>query len=478
MKIFVCNPPFLPRYSRPQRSPAVTKSGTLYYPLFLASTAGVLEEDGFQVDFVDAPAEGLDRPAFLSRAEDFHPDLVVMETSTPSFHNDREVMVLLKKRLPRALMAMVGTHVSALPEEALQPDGAVDVVVRGEYEYTVRDLARALRDGRDWQNLRGTSFLRDAEEVVHNPEGEWIADLDALPFVSRTYRKHLDIRNYFNPNALYPMVTIISSRGCPFSCDFCLYPQVLTGNRLRCRSPGNLVEEMAYICEAFPGVKSIFFEDDTFTSSRKRCLEISDLILKRGVKISWTTNARADLDYEELSLMKAAGCRSLCVGFESASREHLQAVHKGTRVERMFDFMASAREAGILIHGCFMVGFPGETRETMEQTLQLALKLKPDTIQVYPMMVYPGTRSYRWFKEHDLLLTENYRQWLTDKGLHNCVIRTEDVSSEELLQFCYTARRRFYLRPGYLLYKMAQVCRHPAELVRTLKALKTFIRHL
>jgi len=456
----------------------VTKSGTLYFPLFLASTVGVLEQDGFKVDFLDAPAQAIDREAVLSRAESFQPDLVIMETSTPSFHSDREIMVSMKKRLPGAVTAMAGTHVSALPENALEADGAVDLVIRGEYEYTSRSLARALREGKDWRHIKGISYLRNGEERVNNPGREFIQDLDALPYVSGVYKKHLNIRDYFNPNALFPMVTIISSRGCPYACDFCLYPQVLTGSKLRCRSPGHVVEEIAYITEAFPEAKSVFFEDDTFTSSRKRCLEISSLILKRGLKIAWTANARADLDYEILSLMKAAGCRSLCVGFESASREHLQAVRKGTRVERMFDFMAAAKRAGILIHGCFMVGFPGETRQTMEATLKLALKLNPDTIQVYPLMVYPGTRSYTWFKEKNLLTTEDYRQWLTAEGLHNCVIKTDALSSEELNRFCYSARRRFYLRPRYLLYKLAQVSHHPGELIRTVKAFRTFIRHL
>ena len=430
MKVFICNPPFLPKFSRSQRSPAVTKSGTIYFPIFLASTAGVLEADGFEVDLVDAPAESIDRQAFLQKAVSFQPALVIMETSTPSFYDDRELMVLVKKRLPGVITAMAGTHVSALPGMAFEADGAVDLVIRGEYEYTVRDLARAVRDGTDWRHLKGVSYLKNGEEMVSNPDREFIEDLDALPFVSRTYKKFLNIDNYFNPNALYPMVTIISSRGCPHACDFCLYPQVLTGNKLRCRSPESVTDEIAYIIEAFPRAKSIFFEDDTFTSSRKRCLEISSLMMKRGLTIPWTANARGDLDYEVLSLMKAAGCRCLCVGFESASREHLRIVHKGTRVEKMFDFMAAAKKAGILIHGCFIVGFPGETKESMEETLKLALRLNPDTIQVYPMMVYPGTRSYAWFKENKLLSTEDYRQWLTPKGLHNCVIRTEELSSE------------------------------------------------
>jgi radical SAM superfamily enzyme YgiQ (UPF0313 family) len=250
------------------------------------------------------------------------------------------------------------------------------------------------------------------------------------------------------------------------------------GHRLRMRSVENVLDEIEYIIGAFNGVKAIFFEDDTFTANRKRCVELSEGIIKREIKISWTANARANLDFETMKAMRVAGCRSLCVGFESGSQEMLDNIKKKTVLENMGRFMEDARRAGILIHGCFMVGLPGETLQTMRMTLDLAKRLNPDTVQFYPMMIYPGTEAYDWYRDRGLLTTGDYSKWLTPAGLHNTVIRTEHLSSEELVRFCDNARREFYLRPAYLFYKLRQVVAHPEELPRTLKSARTFMKYL
>jgi radical SAM superfamily enzyme YgiQ (UPF0313 family) len=179
-----------------------------------------------------------------------------------------------------------------------------------------------------------------------------------------------------------------------------------------------------------------------------------------------------------MRIMKKAGCRCLCVGFESGNQGVLDSMRKKITVEGMENFMQNARKAGILIHGCFMVGLPGETRETMIQTLDLAKRLSPDTVQFYPVMIYPGTEAYRWYQERGLIATQDFSQWITPGGLHNTVIRTDELSSEELVRFCDFARRKFYLRPGYFFYKLRQMILNPEEVRRNLKAARTFIRYL
>lgn len=477
MKILLLNPPFLEHFSRPQRSPAVTKSGTIYYPMWLAYAAGVLEKSGFEVDFIDAPADNYSVGDVFSRAKGFNPKLIALETSTPSIFNDVEIAGRLKDILPDTFIILVGTHVSALPEETLLTDRRIDAIARKEYDYTLRDLALALQNKQDIKKIVGISYW-EGEIITHNPLRHFIEDLDEIPFVSKTYKKFLDIRNYFNPNALYPMVTITTSRGCPFSCTFCVYPQTLMGRGFRLRSIENVVDEMEYIVDQFPHAKAIFFEDDTMTINKKRCHDLAELIMKRRIKISWTANARVGLDYETMKVMKEAGCRCFCVGFESGSQMILDNMKKKIKLEQMELFMKNAKKAGILIHGCFMVGFPNETRETMEQTLDLAKRLNPDTVQFYPMMVYPGTEAYNWYKEKGLLLANDFSKWLTPKGLHNTVIWTEELSSDDLVNFCDYARRAFYLRPRYLLYKCRQMITHPREIKRTAKSLKTFSKYL
>ena len=477
MKILLLNPPFLEKFSRPQRSPAVTKSGTLYFPIWLASAAGVLEDRGFEVDLVDAPADGHGLEHVVERARRLNPSLIVLDTSTPSIHNDVAVAARLKDEVPGAFVTLVGTHVSALPGETLELNAKVDAVARYEYDYTIAELARTISEGGDPKDVAGLSLRVDGK-IVHNPPRPFIEDLDGLPFVSRVYKKFLDIENYFNPNALYPMVTITTSRGCPFPCTFCVYPQTLMGRGFRVRSVENVVAEMEYIVENFPKARAVFFEDDTLTVNKKRCKALSELIIKRGVKISWTANSRVGLDYETMRLMKEAGCRSLCVGFESGSQKILDNMKKRTRAEEMVSFMNDAKRAGVLVHGCFMAGLPGETEETLLETLELAKRLSPDTAQFYPVMVYPGTEAYAWYSERGLINTSDFSRWLTPEGLHNTVISTDALTSEEIVRFCDRARREFYLRPGYIIYKLGQMFSHPREIRRTFKASRTFLKYL
>lgn len=477
MRILLLNPPFHRKFSRPQRSPAVTKSGTLYFPMWLAYAAGLLGENGFDIDFIDAPADGYTIEDVVERVKRFQPSLIVSDTSTPSIYNDVAVAVQLKEICPSSFVTLVGTHVSALPEETLNINNKIDAVAQYEYDYTLLDIAKTLSVKGDLQKIPGLCF-RENGRIHHNPRRSYLENLDELPFVSKVYKKFLKIENYFNPNALYPMVTITTSRGCPFPCTFCVYPQTLMGRGFRARSAENVVAEMEYIVENFPQAKAIFFEDDTMTVNKNRCKELSELILKKKIKISWTANARVGLDYETMRIMKEAGCRSFCVGFESGSQKILDNMKKKSKLEEMELFMKNAKKAGVLIHGCFMAGLPGETKETLQETLELSKRLNPDTVQFYPVMVYPGTEAFAWYKEKGLIQTSDFSQWLTQEGLHNTVVSTEELSSADLVKFCDAARRSFYLRPSYLLYKLVQMILHPKEIKRTLKSARVFSKYL
>jgi len=302
--------------------------------------------------------------------------------------------------------------------------------------------------------------------------------LDILPFVSNIYKKFLRIEDYFNPNALYPMVTILASRGCPYRCNFCLYPQTMMGRRYRTRKPEKVAEEMQYIEEVFPNARSVFFEDDTFTVSKDFVKMLCEEIMQRGVSISWSANARADVDFDTLRLMKRAGLRELCVGFESGDERSLSAMEKGISRKEMKRFVMDAKKAGILVHGCFVVGLPHEGPKELERTLDWALELSPDTVQFYPIMVYPGTRAFELYKKEGLLAVTRYRDWLTPSGLHNATVNTKHLKGKELVKFCDHARRRFYLRPSYLIYKLIQSIRTPREIRRNVKAFRRLLFYL
>src|SRR4030043_816921 len=269
MKVLLLNPPFLKNFSRSQRSPAVTRSGTLYYPMWLAYAAALADKEKHDIDFIDAPADGFDLNYVINRIRDFSPVLIVIDTSTPSIYNDIKVCEGLKEVLPGVFILLVGTHVSALPGDSLRLSNSVDAVAVGEYDYTVKEIAEVLSGKRDIGSVKGI-FYRNSGEVVCNKSRPLIGDLNELPFVSTIYKRFLKIENYFNPNALYPMVTITTSRGCPFRCTFCVYPQTLMGRRSRLRSIENVVGEIEYIVENVLHPKTIFFEDASLTKNKQR----------------------------------------------------------------------------------------------------------------------------------------------------------------------------------------------------------------
>jgi anaerobic magnesium-protoporphyrin IX monomethyl ester cyclase len=477
------NPPFHPRFSRPQRSPAVIKSGTLYYPIWLSCATGLLESEGYEVKLVDAPAEGYDIENIKAMVKEFRPSMIVMDTSTPSIFSDVKVAKALKESQPESFVVFVGTHVSATPEESLSLSQSIDAIARREYDYTLLELANLLKTegpspkAGKLETIRGLSFRSDGQ-IIHNPDRPFLKDLDKLPFLSEVYKRHLKVENYFYSITQYPEITIVTGRGCPHHCNYCVYPQTMFGHLFRHRSPENVVEEFKYIQENFPQVKEIFIEDDTLTVNRKYCRELCQLLIKEKVYMPWTANSRADLDFETLRLMKEAGCRLLCIGVESGNQQILDNINKRLKLNQVEEFMEHARKAKILVHACFMVGNPGETKETMKETLTFAKKLKPDTAQFFPLMVYPGTEAFEWAKTHGYLITTNYSQWLTEEGLHNCIISTPEVSNKELVAFCDYARRSFYLRPIYILSKVSQIITHPSEAKRIVKASKTFFRYL
>ena len=479
MKVLMLNPPFLPKYSRSSRSPAVTKSGTIYYSLWLSYATGVLEKAGHEVLFIDAPAEGLELSQIRNRIENFSPAMAVFDTSTPSINSDIKVLEEVKSWFAGKLVTvLVGTHPSALADETMALSPSVDVIARREYDYTLRDLADRLHAGNvDFTEVLGITY-RDGTEIKRTEDRPYIENLDEIPWVSNVYKKHVNINNYFYAHTKPPVISFFAGRGCPNKCFYCVYPQVMFGHKYRHRSAEDIVGELEYITKEFPDVKEVLIDDDNFTVDQEHVLRICELITMKGIKISWTVEARVNLRYDVMVAMKKAGCRLLVTGFESGVQLILDNIDKGATTNQAEEFCANASKAGLRVHGCFMVGNKGETRETMEQTLQFALKLKPDTAQFFPLMVYPGTRAYVWAQDNSFIRAESFRDWLNDEGMHNCVLNTDKLTAKELVDFCDEARRRFYLRPGYLFSKAVDLAKNPSEVKRTVKAGSFLVKHL
>lgn len=478
MKALLLNPPFLKKFSRASRSPAVTKSGTIYYPTWLAYTTGVLEQAGHTVELLDCPPTGLDVAHVLEVIKEFEPGLIAIDSSTPSFANDLAVADQIKKARPEAFVMMVGLPVSSEPAKAFEGSTLIDAVARREYDYTLKDLAAALERGGDVKDVLGVSYRIDGV-VTHNADRPYIGDLDEIPYVSSVFKKHLKVEDYFYAHLQHPMVSIFTSRGCPAQCVWCMYPQVFYGHGFRHRSPENIAGEFAYIAKELPQVREVLVDDDTFTIKIPHVRRTCELLIDAGNKIPWTCEVRVNnLDYETIVMMKKAGCRLMVTGFESGNKQILKNIKKGTTPDQGRRFTADAHRADVLVHGCFVAGQPGETRETLNETLQYALSLDLDTAQFFPMQVYPGTEAYDWAKKNNYLTTTNYSEWVTKEGMHSTVIDLPDLSHHDLVAWCDFARQKFYLRPKYIRAKVMQSLSSWGELKRIAKSAGRFSRFL
>jgi radical SAM superfamily enzyme YgiQ (UPF0313 family) len=482
VRILALNAPFHRNYSSHQRSPAVTKSRTLYYPIWLAYAAGLLEKRGFEVDLVDGPGADITVDDVLERAKSFKPQLLLVATTTPSISNDVKVALAVKEATG-AFTCLVGTHVSAKPEETLDRAPEIDACTRKEYDWTVLELAEALAGSNqpDLAKIRGLTWReRSTGKLVANLDRPDQADISELPHAAEVYKRHFfdHWKRYFYAITRHPVVTIVTGRGCPYKCTYCLFPQTLTGHGYRKRPIEAVVEEFQFIEREFPGVEEIFIEDDTLTVDKKRCRALAEGLIKAKTKIRYTANARCDVDRETLKVMRRSGLRLLCVGVESADQEILDNVKKQIRVDQIRQFFEDTKKTDVLVHGCFMVGNPGETRESLERTLTFAKQLSPDTAQFFPLMVYPGTAAYEWAQKEKLLETQDYDRWLTPEGLHRSVVERPNLPSEDLRRFCDRARREFYLRPKYVAQKLRQMARDRHEARRTVKSFVTFAKYL
>lgn len=461
------------KYSRQSRSPCVTKGGTFYYPYYLAYATGVLDANNFKVKLVDAVANEWSHGKTLDFVKKFKPDLTVLDTSTPSIINDVNFASSIKDILPSAHTNLVGTHVTNLPKDTLEISNKIDSICLGEYDYTVLDLAKSLEKGKNLENVDGLIF-REKNKIKRNKDRKLIKNLDELPFVSGVYKKHLDIEKYFYASVRHPQVTILTARGCPFNCSFCNIP---FKSSYRSRSPENVLEEFQYIESELPEVKEVMIEDDTFPVLKERTVKICDLFVKNKINLKWSCNTRVNTDFETLKKMKNANCRLLCVGFESPEQNILNKINKGTTKDVQITFMENCNKIGLLVNGCFILGLPGDTKESIRKTIDFAKFLNPDTAQFYPIMIYPGTSAFEWAKTNGYIVSEDYSDWLTENGWHKSVVSRPDLTNEYLLKTCDKARLGFYLRPRYIIKRISMLNEFE-ETKRLLKSGKTFFNYL
>lgn len=479
MKIYFLNPPCTPRFIRSARWEAADKGGTVYYPLWLAYAAGMVETK-HKVRLVDARVWGWNVDDVIEDVKRFVPDLVIVECSFSSLTSDINLARMIKHNAGEAKIVLVGTPCSQFPDKILRDEG-IHIVARFEYDFTVRDIAERIEEGGELTDVKGISY-KEKGEIKHNPDREFITseELNTIPFVSRVYKKHLNIKDYFLAHTLYPEVQIFTGRGCPNRCTFCSWPVTLMGRKYRARAIENVVDEFEYIIQELPEVKEIFIEDDTFTVNKKRVREFCEEIKRRQLSVVWSCNARADLDYQTMKVMKQAGCRLLDVGYESGDDEILRNVKKGITTEQARQFTNDAKRAGLMILADFVVGLPGETKETIAKTLKFIRQLKPDLMQLSAATPIPGTEFHKWARDNGFLLVDDLEQSLDEAGIQKPVISYPDFTSEDIERYINKGLKQYYLNPSYVPIMIKSLSRKNglSEMRRMARSTKAFLRYV
>ena len=425
-----------------------------WFPTWLAQAAAMVP--GSKI--IDAPPHRL---TFQDIEDDVKShDFIVIHTSTPSFKSDVKTAGMIRALNPAAKIGFIGAKVAVEPQESLEAAPAIDFVCRNEYEFTIKELA----EGADWPTIKGLSYRAPDGKIVHNPEREVLMDMDQLPSVLPIY-KQLKVENYFGGYLKHPYMSWYTGRGCKSRCTFCLWPQTIGGHKYRAMSIDRVAADVKYVMKEFPQVKEIFFDDDTLTDDHPRVEALAGALGPLGV--TWSCNAKANVPRKTLEVMKANGLRLLLVGYESGNQKILHNIKKGVLVDVARRFSRDCRELGIIVHGTFILGLPGETRETIQETLQFAKDVNPRTLQVSLAAPYPGTFLYKQAKENGWFASDV--DLLTDDGTQIAPLNYPHLGHSEIFDSVEEFYKKFYFRPSKIGEIVGEMLTSRDALVRRLR---------
>jgi anaerobic magnesium-protoporphyrin IX monomethyl ester cyclase len=468
MRVLIINPPWPGKGYGTRSQNRIIKQRSdkfLQYPIYLAYAAAQLKRAGYEVHYIDSVIQELDMAQTLEKIKQIKPDVIFMETTTPSIEADF-AFISSAKKISGAVMIAAGPHVTHFPVRSLEECEGLDIVIRREFDTKITGIIGNLGKLDD---IKGIAFKKEGK-IVDNGPGEDCLDLDSLPFPDRDLVPH-----HWYLEAWYsrrPFINIMTSRGCPYPCTFCLWPQAMYGHRQRFRSIDNVISELKFVIEKY-GVKEVNVDDGTFTTNRSRVLEFCEKLQRNGIKLTWTCNGRVDnVDEEMLREMKRAGCKMIRYGVESGSAEVLKKIRKGITFEQIEKAFHLTKKAGIQALGGFMFGYPHDSRKTVEETIQYAIKLSPDQVQFSICMAYPGTAIYADAEKEGKL---DFRSWKEFDMTYGPVVKTRDMERSELKGILAQAYRRFYFRPRYFLQTLRKI-RDRHELTRVARSMASLVK--
>lgn len=401
MKILLLMPPYVKGFMRNARWDCIGISGSNWFPIYLSYCTALLEREKHETKLLDAQVDNLSHEETYKIAKDFDPELTVIYFSSVSQDNDLMVGEQIRERTGSEIV-LVGHSASFDPIGTLKKSSAIDMLARGEFDFTVLELANKVSrekvNGLFWKNENG--------EIHENPPREPVTaeELDKFPFVTDVYRRYLTIKNYRAACHPHPFIDLFTGRGCAWGrCTFCLWPNTINkGAGYRTRKMTNVIEELRFVKEEMPYIKEIYIQDDVLPKAR--AIELSEAILENKLKIRWSCYSRPNLDLNTLKLMRKSGCRLLEVGFESSNPQILKNIKKGTSVKGMEEFVKNAKRAGISVIGAFITGLPGETVDSIKATTRFARKLPLLRYTVTLPKPFPKTPFYEWLKENGYLI--------------------------------------------------------------------------
>jgi len=432
------------------------------FPYFLASSTAVLKKEGIDAHIKDAIAEEISRQECMNYIENFKPDVLVIEAFAPSIYEDLSFMREARE-ITGCHSVFCGAHSTALPEEILKND-FMDFVLRGEYDYTLRELINFLITGRrDFEKISGLAY-RENGLIKLNGRREQIQNLDDLPFPERD---ELPMHKYNEPfSKYYPNAKIVTSRGCPYNCIFCIEPFMYKDASYKKRSVNLVIEEIKIVHNKY-GAKEVFFDDPIFTTSRAK--EIAEAILENDLRIAWSCWIDWNIGFDELRLLKKSGCVGIKFGIESSNPEILKTAKKPVNINRVKELIKNCRRVGLLRSGAFMFGLPGETQETMKNTIELAFSLDLTSCQLAIATPLPGTPFYKMAEDKGWLITKD---WTKFECHYSCVVEYPNCKKEQILGAIELARQK----------KVKQVLKNPLVAIRyiiklyNLKGFKGFLK--
>ena len=445
MDVLLINPPW-EQLSEDVRAKARVANVTP--SLGLGYIAAVLERGGVGVQILDANAECVS-PAKLAQyllERGWQPKHIGITATSHTIATALAMAMACKEALPTSAVTLGGVHPTVLPEETLACD-AVDFVVRNEGEFSYLELVT----GRSVEGIEGLSYKRDGHQF-HNPPRAPIAELDQLPFpayhLMPTHKYHPTLGTYRQ----LPAMGVIGSRGCPFNCTYCASP-AFWGRKVRFRSAGNILEEIALLVKKY-GVREIQLLDDTFTVAKERFRTFCELLSRADFRITWSCNSRVDsVDADLLKLMKSTGCHSISYGIESGDEGMLERIKKRISLGQARTAIALTKKHGITCRASFMFGNPGETRKTIEKTVQFAMETMPDFVVFNIIRPYPGTEVYDWARQMGGLMREKWYM-APESG---AIMTLPDLSRQDLVKAQSQAMRRFYVRPRYVISRVSRL---------------------